>query len=152
LTRVDTLVERPRASFRSISQVISRDLAWVLVLFMQRHFYARFDSRQLHNKLPVQGRFLESVGARKQRCTAQHDTAAGVIAIRYDSRLHQNRLGQRTSTKVTVLVDDLNIRVLGSESGRVRPRLPTTQRQVRQTHPKTVCGCKHVPGHLPTIS
>ena len=41
---------------------------------------------------------------------------AGVITIRYNSRLHHIGLGKRrTGTKVTVLIDDLDIRVLAGE-------------------------------------
>ncbi len=44
--------------------------------------------------------------------------AAGVITIRHNSRLHHIGLSKhRTGTKVTVLIDDLDIRVLDRDTG-----------------------------------
>ncbi|BBY36846.1 hypothetical protein MMAN_09800 [Mycobacterium mantenii] len=48
-------------------------------------------------------------------CRIRTDTidAAGAITIRYNSRLHHIGLGKRrTGTKVTVLIDDRDIRVV----------------------------------------
>jgi transposase InsO family protein len=67
----------------------------------------------------------------------RHDTidAAGVITIRYNSRLHHIGLSKhRTGTKVTVLIDDLNIRVLDRNTGTLIRKLvldPTRDYQPR---------------------
>jgi transposase InsO family protein len=67
----------------------------------------------------------------------RHDRidAAGVITIRYNSRLHHIGLCKhRTGTKVTVLIDDLNIRVLHRDTGYVIRKLeldPTGDYQPR---------------------
>ncbi|CPR11567.1 transposase fora [Mycobacterium bohemicum DSM 44277] len=61
--------------------------------------------------------------------------AAGVITIRYNSRLHHIGLGKRrTGTKVTVLIDDLDIRVLDRTTGTLIRKLvldPTRDYQPR---------------------
>ncbi|QNI06935.1 IS481 family transposase [Mycobacterium kubicae] len=61
--------------------------------------------------------------------------AAGVITVRYNSRLHHIGLGKRrTGTKVTVLIDDLNIRVLDRNTGQLIRKLildPTRDYQPR---------------------
>jgi transposase InsO family protein len=61
--------------------------------------------------------------------------AAGVITLRYNSRLHHIGLGrQRTGTKVTVLIDDLDIRVLDRNTGQLIRKLvldPTRDYQPR---------------------
>lgn len=61
--------------------------------------------------------------------------AAGVITIRYNSRLHHIGLGKRrTGTKVTVLIDDLDIRVLDRRTGQLIRKLvldPTRDYQPR---------------------
>jgi hypothetical protein len=65
----------------------------------------------------------------------RHDTidAAGVITIRYNSRLHHIGLGKRrTGTKVSVLIDDLDIRVLDRRTGQLIRKLvldPTPARR-----------------------
>jgi hypothetical protein len=56
----------------------------------------------------------------------RHDTidAAGAITIRYNSRLHHIGLGKRrTATKVSVLIDDLDIRVLDRRTGQLIRKL-----------------------------
>lgn len=61
--------------------------------------------------------------------------AAGVITIRYNSHLHHIGLGKRrTGTKVTVLIDDLDIRVLDRTTGQLIRKLildPTRDYQPR---------------------
>jgi transposase InsO family protein len=61
--------------------------------------------------------------------------AAGVITLRYNSRLHHIGLGKRrTGTKVTVLIDDLDIRVLDRHTGQLIRKLvldPTRDYQPR---------------------
>lgn len=61
--------------------------------------------------------------------------AAGVITIRYNSHLHHIGLGKRrTGTKVTVLIDDLDIRVLDRDTGQLIRKLtldPTRDYQPR---------------------
>jgi transposase InsO family protein len=61
--------------------------------------------------------------------------AAGVITLRYNSRLHHIGLGRRrTGTKVTVLIDDLDIRVLDRHTGQLIRKLvldPTRDYQPR---------------------
>jgi hypothetical protein len=57
---------------------------------------------------------------KSRRTTACHDTsdAAGVITIRHNSRLHHiGSSKRRRGTKVTVLIDDLDIRVLHHDTG-----------------------------------
>ena len=58
---------------------------------------------------------------------------AGVITIRHNSRLHHIGLGKRrTGTKVTVLIDDLDIRVLERNTGHLIRKLvldPTRDRR-----------------------
>jgi transposase InsO family protein len=67
----------------------------------------------------------------------RHDRidAAGAITIRYNSRLHHIGLGKRrTGTKVTVLIDDLDIRVLDRHTGTLIRKLvldPTRDYQPR---------------------
>ena len=67
----------------------------------------------------------------------RHDRidAAGVITIRYNSRLHHIGLSKhRTGTKVTVLIDDLDIRVLDRNTGTLIRKLildPTRDYQPR---------------------
>jgi transposase InsO family protein len=59
-------------------------------------------------------------------CRVRTDTidAAGVITIRYNSRLHHIGLGKRrTGTKVTVLIDDRDIRVLDRNTGQLIRKL-----------------------------
>jgi hypothetical protein len=82
----------------------------------------------------------------------RHDRidAAGVITLRYNSRLHHIGLSKhRTATKVTVLIDDLDIRVLDRNTGTLLRKLvldPTRDYQPAasnaETHPKTGCRCK----------
>jgi transposase InsO family protein len=61
--------------------------------------------------------------------------AAGVITIRYNSRLHHIGLGKRrTGTKVSVLIDDLDIRVVDRNTGTLIRKLvldPTRDYQPR---------------------
>ena len=61
--------------------------------------------------------------------------AAGAITIRYNSRLHHIGLGKRrTGTRVTVLIDDLDIRVLDRHTGQLIRKLvldPTRDYQPR---------------------
>lgn len=61
--------------------------------------------------------------------------AAGAITLRYNSRLHHIGLGKRrTGTKVTVLIDDLDIRVLDRHTGQLIRKLvldPTRDYQPR---------------------
>jgi hypothetical protein len=61
--------------------------------------------------------------------------AAGVITLRYNSRLHHIGLGKRRrGTKVTVLIDDLDIRVLDRHTGQLIRKLvldPTRDYQPR---------------------
>jgi transposase InsO family protein len=70
-------------------------------------------------------------------CRVRTDTidAAGVITIRYNSRLHHIGLGKRrTGTKVTVLIDDRDIRVLDRDTGTLIRKLildPTRDYQPR---------------------
>ena len=70
-------------------------------------------------------------------CRVRTDTidAAGVITIRYNSRLHHIGLGKRrTGTKVTVLIDDRDIRVLDRDTGHLIRKLvldPTRDYQPR---------------------
>lgn len=70
-------------------------------------------------------------------CRVRTDTidAAGVITIRYNSRLHHIGLGKRrTGTKVTVLIDDRDIRVLDRHTGLLIRKLvldPTRDYQPR---------------------
>lgn len=70
-------------------------------------------------------------------CRVRTDTidAAGVITIRYNSRLHHIGLGKRrTGTKVTVLIDDRDIRVLDRRTGQLIRKLvldPTRDYQPR---------------------
>ena len=70
-------------------------------------------------------------------CRVRTDTidAAGVITIRYNSRLHHIGLGKRrTGTKVTVLIDDRDIRVLDRDTGQLIRKLvldPTRDYQPR---------------------
>lgn len=67
----------------------------------------------------------------------RHDTidAAGVITIRHNSRLHHIGLSKRRrGTKVTVLIDDLDIRVLDHDTGTLIRKLildPTRDYQPR---------------------
>ena len=67
----------------------------------------------------------------------RHDTidAAGVITIRHNSRLHHIGLSKRRrGTKVTVLIDDLDIRVLHHDTGALIRKLildPTRDYQPR---------------------
>jgi transposase InsO family protein len=67
----------------------------------------------------------------------RHDRidAAGVITLRYNSRLHHIGLSKhRTGTKVTVLIDDLDIRVLDRNTGTLLRKLildPTRDYQPR---------------------
>jgi transposase InsO family protein len=67
----------------------------------------------------------------------RHDKidAAGVITVRYHSRLHHIGLGKRrTGTHVIVLIDDLDIRVLDRDSGHLIRKLildPTRDYQPR---------------------
>ena len=67
----------------------------------------------------------------------RHDRidAAGVITIRYNSRLHHIGLSKhRTDTTVTVLIDDLDIRVLDRNTGTLIRKLildPTRDYQPR---------------------
>jgi transposase InsO family protein len=67
----------------------------------------------------------------------RHDTidAAGVITIRHNSRLHHIGLSKRRrGTKVTVLIDDLDIRVLQHDTGTLIRKLvldPTRDYQPR---------------------
>ena len=96
-------------------------------------------------------------------CRVRTDTidAAGVITIRYNSRLHHIGLGKRrTGTRVTVLIDDRDIRVLDRHTGQLirklvldpTRRLPTPRRQMRKQPRKPAIGVNHVPGHLSTMS
>jgi transposase InsO family protein len=70
-------------------------------------------------------------------CRIRTDTidAAGAITIRYNSRLHHIGLGKRrTGTKVTVLIDDRDIRVLDRHTGQLIRKLvldPTRDYQPR---------------------
>jgi hypothetical protein len=70
-------------------------------------------------------------------CRVRTDTidAAGAVTIRYNSRLHHIGLGKRrTGTKATVLIDDLDIRVLHRAIGRLIRKLvldPTRDYQPR---------------------
>ena len=70
-------------------------------------------------------------------CRVRTDTidAAGAITIRYNSRLHHIGLGKRrTGTKVTVLIDDRDIRVLDRHTGQLIRKLvldPTRDYQPR---------------------
>ena len=76
--------------------------------------------------------------------------AAGVITLRHNSRLHHIGLSKhRTGTKVTVLIDDLDIRVLDGNTGTLLRKLvldpPATTNPAAsnaETHPKTGCRCK----------
>jgi hypothetical protein len=55
-------------------------------------------------------------------CRVRTDTidAAGVITLRYNSRLHHIGLGKRrTGTNVTVLIDDRDVRVLDRHTGQL---------------------------------
>ena len=67
----------------------------------------------------------------------RHDTidAAGVITVRHHSRLHHIGLSKRRrGTKVTVLIDDLDIRVLDHTTGTLIRKLvldPTRDYQPR---------------------
>jgi transposase InsO family protein len=80
-------------------------------------------------------------------CRVRTDTidAAGAITIRYNSRLHHIGLGKRrTGTKITVLIDDRDIRVLDRHTGQLIRKLvldPTRDYQPRGvkcgTAPKT---------------
>ena len=57
---------------------------------------------------------------------ARHDKidAAGVITVRYNGRLHHIGLGKRRrGTKVIVLIDDLDIRVLDHHTGQLIRKL-----------------------------
>ena len=70
-------------------------------------------------------------------CRVRTDTidAAGAITIRYNSRLHHIGLGKRrTGTKVTMLIDDRDIRVLDRHTGQLIRKLvldPTRDYQPR---------------------
>jgi hypothetical protein len=76
--------------------------------------------------------------------------AAGVITIGYNSHLHHIGLGKRRNgTKVTVFIDDLDIRVLHRDTGTLIRKLvldPTRDCQPRGVkcgnYPKTGCRCK----------
>ncbi len=82
----------------------------------------------------------------------RHDTidAAGVITIRHNSRLHHIGLSKRRrGTKVTVLIDDLDIRVLQHDTGTLIRKLildpPATTNHAAsnaETRPKTDSRCK----------
>jgi hypothetical protein len=82
--------------------------------------------------------------------THWHLDAAGVITLRYSSRLHHIGLGKRrTGTKVTVLIDDRDIRVLDRHTGQLIRKLvldPTRDYQPRGVKcgnsPETGNGCK----------
>jgi hypothetical protein len=54
----------------------------------------------------------------------RHDTidAAGVITIRYNSRLHHIGVG-RTGTRVLVLIQDLHIRIINAATGELLRQL-----------------------------
>ena len=87
--------------------------------------------------------------------------AAGVITIRYNSHLHHIGLGKRRrGTKVTVLIDDRDIRVLDRDTGpthpqtdpRPHPRLPTPRREMRKLTRKQALNANDVSGHLSTMS
>src|SRR6202035_2035484 len=76
--------------------------------------------------------------------------AAGVITIRYNSHLHHIGLSKRRrGTKVTVLIDDRDIRVLdatpANSSANWSSTPPATTNHAAsnaETHPKTGCRCK----------
>jgi transposase InsO family protein len=93
----------------------------------------------------------------------RHDRidAAGVITIRYNSRLHHIGLSKHLrGTSVTVLIDDRDIRVLHRHTGQLirkthpgpHPRLPTPRRQMRKLTRKPALNANDVSGHLSTIS
>jgi hypothetical protein len=93
----------------------------------------------------------------------RHDKidAAGVITIRYNSHLHHIGLSKHLrGTKVTVLADDHDIRVLHHDTGtlirktrtRPHPRLPTPRRQMRKQPRKQALNANNASGHLSTMS
>ena len=77
-----------------------------------------------------------------------------MITLRYDSRLHHIGLSKhRTGTKVTVLVDDLDIRVLDPNTGTLlrklvldHPAITDSAASNAVSHPKTGCRCKRCLG------
>jgi len=87
-----------------------------------------------------------------RNCRVRTDVidAACVITIRYNSHLHHIGLSKRRrGTKVTVLIDDRDIRVLDRHTGQLIRKLvldPTRDYQHAasnaETHPKTGCRCK----------
>jgi hypothetical protein len=92
----------------------------------------------------------------------RHDKidAAGVITIRYNSRLHHIGLSKHLrGTKVTVPAVDRDIRVLDRDTGttdpqtrvRPQPRLPTPRRQMRKLPRKQALNANDVSGHLSTV-
>ena len=87
--------------------------------------------------------------------------AAGVIAIRYNSRLHHIGLSKHLrGTEVIVLINDLDIRVLDRHTATLIRKLtldphqglPTPRCQMRKQPRKPTAGVNHVSGHLSTMS
>jgi hypothetical protein len=93
----------------------------------------------------------------------RHDKidAAGVITIRYNSRLYHIGLSKHLrGATVTVLIDDLDIRVLDHNTGRLIRKLtldPTRDYQprgvqMRKLTRKQALNANDVSGHLSTMS
>ena len=98
--------------------------------------------RALHRRTPIQAfndrpKAFPSGYQIPPHYRVRHDTidAAGVITIRHNSRLHHIGLSKRRrGTKVTVLIDDLDIRVLHHDTGALIRKLildPTRDYQPR---------------------
>jgi hypothetical protein len=93
----------------------------------------------------------------------RHDKidAAEVITIRYNSRLHHIGLSKHLrGATVSVLIDDLDIRVLHRNTGQLirklildpTGRLGTPRRQMRKQLRKPALNANDVSGHLSTMS
>ena len=94
------------------------------------------------------------------RVRADKIDSGGTITLRYNSRLHHIGLGRTLAgTRVTVLVDDLHIKVLRRATGELLRELildPTRDFQPRGVPPgpsqKEPLKCNDVPRHLSTVS
>jgi Integrase core domain len=84
--------------------------------------------------------------------------SAGTVTLRHNSRLHHIGLGAaRRGTRVTLLIDDLHVRVIGRDTGQLIRELildPTRDYQPRGPRPtqKNHLKCNDVPRHLSTVS
>ena len=95
-------------------------------------------------------------------CRVRHDRVdkAGTVTLRHNSRLHHIGIGRRLAgTRITLLVDDLHIRIIDRDTGELLRELtldPTRDFQPRGLPPgpppKQALKCNDVPRHLSTVS